>query len=139
MSIEDTLEAITKQLENHEKRISKLEARPQTENESTNTNKKISIKEYIIAKKPQKDTEKTLAIGHYLEKFEGCSHFIVKDIEAGFRSAKEPVPTNINDMVNKNISEGFIMDAKEKKGGKRAWVLTNSGEKCVEDGFEVKK
>jgi predicted component of type VI protein secretion system len=43
MSIEDTLEAITKQLENHEKRISKLEARPQTENESTNTNKKISI------------------------------------------------------------------------------------------------
>jgi hypothetical protein len=31
------------------------------------------------------------------------------------------------------------MDAKEKKGGKRAWVLTNSGEKCVEDGFEVKK
>lgn len=136
MSVEDTIEAIKKQLENHEKRITNLEAQPQIKTPST---KKLSIKEFILSKKPETDLDKALVIGYYLEKNDDCSPFNVKDIENGFRNAKETPPKNINDAINKNIGKGFMMEAKGKKDSKMAWELTNLGEQCVESGFEKKK
>ena len=61
--------------------------------------------------------------------------FNTKDLAEGFRSAKEPPPTNMNDKVNLNIRKGHMMEAKEKKDKSKAWVLTNSGEKFVEEGL----
>ena len=136
MTVEDTLEAIKKQLENHEKRICSLEAQPPKKEISTG--KKLSVKEFIISKKPKTDVDKTLVIGYYLEINDDCSPFNAKDVEGGFRNAKETPPKNINDAINKNIRKGFMMEAKEKKDGKMAWELTNLGEECVESGFEKK-
>ena len=136
MSVEDTLEAIKKQLNDHAKRITKLEALPVAKEGSLS--KKISVKEYINSKKLHTAIDKTLVIGYYLENFEGYSSFSVKDIEDYFRQAKEPVPSNINDMISKNVNKQFMMEAKGKKDGKRSWVLTNPGEQRMEGGFEKK-
>ena len=79
-----------------------------------------------------------LVFGYYLEHVEGLGSFNVADLVSIFRSAKEPLPKNINDVINKNINPGkFIMDAAEKKDEKKAWVLTSTGEKYVEE--ELKK
>lgn len=136
MSVEDMLGAIKKQLENHEKRISRLEAQPQEKEETIK--KKLSVKEFILSKKPKNRVQKTLVIGYYLEKYESCSPFNVKELEAGFRSAKEPVPDNINRAVIGNIAQGYLMEAKEKKDGKMAWELTNLGEQYIEGGLAKK-
>jgi len=53
--------------------------------------KKVSIKEFLIEKKPHKDFHKTLAICYYIEK-NGTESFNAKDIENGFREAKEIIP-----------------------------------------------
>ena len=137
MSNEEIFEIIKKQLEEHEKRISRLEALSQTKPELIA--KKLSVKEFLLSKKPMNDVQKTLVIGYYLEKHEGFASFNVKDLENGFRSSKETVPTNINVGVDRNVGKGYIMDAKEKKDNKRAWVLTNSGEQFVESGLKEKK
>lgn len=137
MTKEDILEPIKRQLEDHEKRISGLEALSQKKPELIT--KKLSVKEFILSKKPKSEIQKTLAIGFYLEKYEGLPSFNVKDLEDWYRAAKEPLPKNMNDTVNKNIAKGHIMDAKEKKDNKRAWILTNSGEIFVESGFKENK
>ena len=95
--------------------------------------KKLSIKEFLLTKKPTDDVQRTLVIGYYLEHFESMDRFNARDLADGFRSAKEPPPTNINDKVNLNIRKGYMMEAKEKKDKFKAWVLTNSGEKFVEE------
>lgn len=138
MSNDETLEAVKRQLEDHESRIRKLEslALPMA---IPPVLKKLSIKEFLLSKKPQTDVDKALAIGGYLEKNDGFSSFNVKDIESGFRAAKEPLPKNINDCINKNVSKGYMMDATGKKDNRRAWVLTSSGEQCVEQGFAKKQ
>jgi len=59
--------------------------------------------------------------------------FNARDLANGFRLAKEPPPTNINAKVDLNIGKGHMMEAKEKKDKFKAWVLTNSGEKFVEE------
>lgn len=135
MSVDDMLEAIKKQLENHEKRISKLEAQPKTKEEPMT--KKLSIKEFILSIKPKNEVQKTLVIGYYLEKHQGFSSFNSKDLEEGFRFAKEPVPKNINLAVIGNVSKGHMMEDKERKEKMKAWCLTNTGEEYVNN--ELKK
>ena len=133
MSVEDVIKDIMTKLGDHESRISALEGMPAKKTEGQG--KKLSIKEFLLTKKPGDDVQKTLVIGYYLEHFEGMDKFNARDLTKGFRLAKEPPPTNINDKVNLNIQRGRMMEAKEKKDKFKAWVLTNSGEKFVEEGL----
>lgn len=103
------------------------------------TQKKLSIKEFIIEHIPKNGVQTTLAIGYYLEHYEGLSPFNIADLEQGFRAAKEPVPKNISDKTGMNTSNGHLMEEKGKKNGMKAWVVTRSGEQYVENNFGNKK
>ena len=133
MSVEDVIKDIMTKLGDHESRISALEGVPAKR--TGGEGKKLSIKEFILTKKPEDDVLRTLVIGYYLEHFKSMDRFNIRDLADGFRSAKEPPPTNINDKVNLNIRKGHIMETEEKKNKSKAWVLTNSGEKFVEEGL----
>lgn len=126
---------IKKKLEEHEKRIFQLESlfhdKPET------AKKKISVNEFILSKKPNDDIQKTLAIGYYLEKYEGLSSFNAEDLKSSFKTSKVvKAPKNINYKVIKNIEKGYMTESKEKKDKKKAWILTNSGEGYVKNGFK---
>lgn len=133
---EDTLKEMMTKLEDHERRITLLEGIP---GKIKSEGKKLSVKEFILEKKPSDYVQKTLVIGYHLEHFEGMDKFNVRDLTEGFRSAREQLPKNINDTVNLNIAKGHLMEAKEKKDKFKAWFLTNSGEKFVEEGLSEGK
>jgi len=130
-------EELNKRLVEMEKRVEKLESyfvaevRPNTTKE-----KKLSAKEFLMTKNAKADTQKVLALSYFLEHIEGIASFNVSDLETTFRSAKEKLPKNMNDAVNKNIRRGFIMETEEKKDLKKAWVLTSTGERYVENEME---
>lgn len=128
---------IRKKLEDHEGRIARLEKLFQTKHEKIK--KKFSTREFILSKKPKSEMEKTLAVGYYLEKYEGSTSFNVKDLESGFRRAKEKIPRNIDYEVIRNNQKGYMMEAEEKKENRKAWYLTNSGMEYVEHNFEQEK
>lgn len=98
-----------------------------------------SPKEFLMGLALKSAVEKTLALGYFIETIQGSGHFNIDDIEATFRLAKEKVPGNIGDMVNKNIKKGVFMEHDEKKDGKKAWVLTATGESFAENGFKEAK
>lgn len=129
---DDNIDEILKKLAELESRVSALEGRT---DKRTAEDKKLSVKEFLLTKKPADNVQRTLTIGYYLEHFESMDRFNVRDLTDGFRSAKEPPPININDKVNMNIRKGYMMETKEKKDKSKAWVLTNSGEKFVEEGL----
>lgn len=99
--------------------------------------KKMSAKEFLLTKNIKSDLQKTLALVYYLEVHEGKSSFNINDLVAVFQAAKETRPGNLSDAIGKNVARGFFMDASEKKDGKKAWTLTATGEKQVEE--ELKK
>ena len=99
--------------------------------------KKSSAKEFLMTKELKTETQRVLALGYFLEYMGGMEAFNVNDLEAAFRAAKEKPPQNMNDAVNKNIARGFLMEAAGKKEAKKAWCLTATGEKRLED--ELKK
>jgi hypothetical protein len=95
-----------------------------------------SIGELFAEKNPESDLQRVLIAGYFLEKLENQAAFNVDDLSRCFLQAKERLPSNMNDAVNKNISKGLIMEAKEKKDGKKAWMLTRTGEAQVGRGQE---
>jgi len=123
-----------KQLMEHEERITRLEKLLQTKPESIR--KKLSIREFILSKNPKSEMQRTLAIAYYLEKHESLTSFHVKDLESGFRKAKENIPRNINYELIRNVQKGYMMEAEEKKDNRKAWCLTNPGVEYVEDDFK---
>jgi uncharacterized protein YjcR len=97
--------------------------------------KQQSIKEFLLTKKISSTVQRTLVICYFLEYVVGMNTFSIKDVEKAFRSAKEKLPTNLSDMINKNVSKGYLMEDNLKKDGVRALVLTSSGETFVENNL----
>jgi len=128
------LEEIRGILEQHEKRISDLENLAAVKPKKMQ--KKLSVKEFILEKKPGSDVEKTLVVAYYLENCKNVSPFNLNDLEALFKKAKEIVPDNLNDKVNKNIAKGYMEEAEDKKDSKKAWTLTETGERFVENDLK---
>jgi hypothetical protein len=101
----------------------------------TPTNKPKTLAEFFREKKPATDLDKTLLVAYFLEKFEHQEAVNVDDLAQAYLSAKEKIPSNINDAVNKNVRKGTMMEIREKKNGKKAWLVSRTGEELVELGF----
>jgi hypothetical protein len=138
------IKQLAKRITSLEKRVAQIEAGAGRKMILGTARKKdskdLSVKEFIISKRPSGDVQKTLAMGYYLEKFEKVISFNIEDLGRCFQLAKEPTPQNINDKINMNIRKGHMAEAKQKKNNKKAWIVTNTGEQFLENGFkDIKK
>ncbi len=131
---------------NIEERIRRLEERVSLVEEKYGSNqnqditkgvqtKSLSLREFLLDRKPSNDVERTLAIGYFLEKYEGVASFNIEDILSAYVRAKEKKPININDKIGMNAKKGHIDEDRAKKDGKKSWYVTSSGERFVEAGF----
>ena len=139
--MEKILDQLIKSVDKLKSQVTKLEAivdTSQKEQRKKKQEKKLSVKEFLRSKKLKSDVQKTLALGYYLENHEQMLPFNVDDLRKGFNAAKESKPSNIHAFINQNIINGHIMECPEKKDKKKAYVLTNSGEKFVENNFNRK-
>ena len=123
--ISEDISKIKKKLEEYENRIANLERKFQSKPESIK--KPMSIKEFIISKNPKSPSQKVLVIGLYLEIHKGMKNFTVKDIEDGFRKAKEQRHINLSDLLYKNAKKGFIAESDNRKDRLKLWHVTTSG------------
>lgn len=134
------IEELSSKFSELEKRIKAIELRINStkagELSAQNDIKKVSAKEFLLSKNLSSAVEKTLALAYYLEKFEQMKSFNINDISNIFQMAKEKLPINLNDVINKNIKKGHLMEVQEKKDSKKAWVLTSTGERFIEDNFK---
>jgi len=115
-----------------ERRVEVLEAQlAQDIPSSVAKTKQKSLREFLNELSATSATEIGLCIAYFLENNKGFASFNSEDIKSGFREARIPVPKNPNDLINKNIAKGYIMDAEDQKDGKKAWVLTATGLETV--------
>lgn len=112
-----------------EKRIEKIEKLLAGPKVALAKAKKLSAREFLMKTPAKSEVQKVLALGYFLEHIEGMTSFNVSDLEAVFRAAKEKLPKNMNDAVNKNVARGLLMEAESKKDAKKAWYLTSTGER----------
>ncbi|MFX1504389.1 MAG: hypothetical protein ACFFDH_25745 [Promethearchaeota archaeon] len=100
------------------------------------TNKEMSIQEYLLSKKLNRDVDKTLAIGYFMEKYKNLKYYNIKDLEKYHKKAKEKMPKNLNFTIYSNVKKGFMMEVDEKKNNLKCWCLTQSGITFCENNFK---
>jgi hypothetical protein len=133
------LNAILDAIKGLENRVAKIEASTVGAGNGQTTSrasaKKLSIREFLLGHPPMNDVQRTLAVGHFLEIHEGMSSFTRADLEQGYRDAKHGLPSNMSMNIKHCIASGNMMEAKEKKNNKPAYVVTGTGEDFVKNGY----
>lgn len=141
-NIQKMLREILGALKNLDARVERIETSLQPQHKGGEdvlvraVQRKMSIKEFLIEHAPADDVQKTLAIGYFMETYEGMTSFNRSDLEKGYRAAKDSLPLNINDKVNMSIKNGHMMEAEKKKENMKAWVLTRTGEQYILNDFK---
>jgi predicted nucleotidyltransferase component of viral defense system len=97
------------------------------------TGRKVSLSEFFNSKNPKSHGDKILVFGYYLEKIMNESSFNLAEIERCYMQSRMPKTKNFRPYITQLIRDGFLMDAEEKKDSKKAWILTDSGIKYVEE------
>jgi len=81
---------------------------------------------------PQKHTEVVAVFAYWLFKVEKMESFNVKDIVNCYDKTRQVKTSNPNQIINTNVASHLFAEAKEKKDGYKAWVITRTGEELVE-------
>lgn len=121
-----------------EERIAAIELRLGRTTSSEAKRRTPSPREFLLAKSPQSDNDKTLVAGYYVEVVAGKDSFDFDDVAAFLSQAKEAAPKNRRDPPYQNVRKGYFREVGKREKGMRArnrWALTNSGIKRVEDGL----
>jgi hypothetical protein len=92
--------------------------------------KVLSPGEFIRQFSFKRHTDIVLAFGYYLEHYSGAKDFTPADINSLYYEAKME-NSNTSQMCTQNVRKGFMMEAKGKKGEKKRYVLTVSGEEYI--------
>lgn len=117
-----------------ENRIQKLE-QPTLAIKSDSRRAKKSVVEFLREKKPNTNVDKALVFAGFYEIITGTESFGTENLLTLWRQAKESLPANINDLINKNVIKGLIAEETVKKDGKKHWYVTSSGEKVLDSNF----
>lgn len=96
----------------------------------------VGLGDYFFDTKNQ--SERALVLAHYLEKVKNMESFNTADLTEIGRVAKQPKFTNISDTVAKLVQQDQLMGAGERES-KRVFVLTTTGEECVENLLKPKQ
>ena len=81
---------------------------------------------------PEKHTDVAAVYAYWLFKVEGMKSFNVKDITSCYDSTRKPKQSNPNMTINQNVATHLFAEAPEKKDGYKAWIITRTGEKYIE-------
>jgi len=84
------------------------------------------MREFVEKIEPSSHPERALAIGYYLDQFEGYENFTRADIEDGYRTCRVQKPANMSDVLGSLRDKGWTMDD-GKDGQSQLHRLTNDG------------
>lgn len=100
--------------------------------------KRMSIREFLDTKKINGHYDRAICVAYFKEIREKKTPLTVKELEDGYREAKEQLPKNLSDTIYRNTIRGYIMESKDNiaKNNRHSWELTNKGIKHVEEELE---
>jgi len=89
------------------------------------------ISQFLAQKNITSHIDRIVAILYY-HYHTGNETTTVAELREAYSSARAKPPRNFSDFLGECIRKGYVVEAKEKKGGKKAWRVTTDGEDLVE-------
>jgi hypothetical protein len=104
----------------------------QTERKTALAAQSVQISEFLAQRKIESENDRVATILYYhLHNGRGSS--TNAEILEAYATARFRRPTNLSDVIARCIRKGHVIEAREKKDGQKAWQITVTGEKYVEE------
>lgn len=98
---------------------------------------KMQINELLASKNLKSHMDKVEAIAWYFL-WQGSDDSVTrKDILDAYGKARMQKPQNLPDVINYSVRRGHLVDALEKKDGQKAWSITPTGERYIEERVQL--
>ena len=99
----------------------------------------VQVSVFLSQKNISTHIDRIVAILYY-QYHTGNELTTVAELEEAYSSARVGSPRNFSDVLAQCIRRGYVVEAKDKKDGKKAWQITSDGENFVElDLSKVKR
>lgn len=96
------------------------------------TAQRMQISEFLAQANIRTETTRVTAI-LYHHFHNGQVSSTRAEILQAYSSARIRQPTNLSDVIARCIRRGHIIEAPERKEGEKAWQITQTGEKYIEE------
>lgn len=92
----------------------------------------MAINEFLASRKSTTHKDRVLLVAYYYlhSKNEPVT---TSEFDEAYTSARMPHPKNLSDTIAKCVSKGYLVDYRDGKEGKRAWQVTQTGEKYIQE------
>lgn len=91
-----------------------------------------NMRAFVESTSPETHADRALAIGFYLEQYEGLNHLTTGDIKEGYSTCRVPEPANMSDTL-RYLAERELLLPAEHDGRGNAWRLSAEGERSVRE------
>jgi len=98
----------------------------------------MQISEFLAQKSIKTHIDRIVAILYY-QYHTGNELTTIAELGEAYSSARMRTPRNFSDFLAQCIRRGYVVEARDKKGDKKAWQITSSGENFVEYGLPKTK
>ncbi|WP_135665199.1 hypothetical protein [Halorhabdus rudnickae] len=125
------VEALETRVEELESRVNELE---QLIHDGQGTDEVTGLREFVNQINPSTHVERALAIGYYLEQYQGQENFTRADLEEEYRTCRVQKPANMSDVLANLREKEWAMPDGEK-GQSKPHRLTADGLTQIEEGL----
>lgn len=90
------------------------------------------ISEFLAQKNIKSHFDRVVAILYY-HYHSGQESTTILELQEAYSSVRVKAPQNFSDVLAQCIRKGYVVGTLSKEGGKKAWQITSTGERYVED------
>lgn len=92
----------------------------------------MTLNEFLASRNPTSHKARVLLVAYYYlhSKNEPVTR---SEIDEAYTLARMRRPKNLSDVIGKCVGKGYLVDYQEGKEGNKAWQITQTGEKYVQE------
>jgi len=91
-----------------------------------------TVSEFLAGAAPRNHVETVVLVAYHMCRSGDPAGMTIDELVAAYAQARLKKPSNPSDTLAKAIRKGYLIDAPQRKDGKKAWVITQTGDSFVE-------
>lgn len=93
-----------------------------------------TVSEFLAAAAPRNHVETAVLVAYFMWRSGDGAGMTIEELVGSYAQARLKRPKNPSDVLAQAIRKGYLLEAPQKKDGKKAWLITQTGEAYVEGG-----
>ena len=96
-----------------------------------------NLNEFLASVSPKSHVDRTTAMAFYSFRSGDDTGVTVEEVLDAYGRVRVAKPKNIHDVIAQCVKRGLLIESGSRKEGVKAWVVTPTGERYVQNDFQI--